>query len=143
VGCEHKYWGDSFSNPIADPNPRLEMLIEAARRGAKVHVLLDSLFDEPEDLRSNRATVDYLNLLAVTEGLDLAATTGNPTGGGIHMKLVLVRVDGETWSAVGSLNGREISYKVNRVVMLLVDHPAVYERLAEVFAWDWDRSPGF
>ena len=31
---EHKFWGDSDSNPVADPNPRLERLIDAARRGA-------------------------------------------------------------------------------------------------------------
>jgi phosphatidylserine/phosphatidylglycerophosphate/cardiolipin synthase-like enzyme len=140
---EHKYWGDGDSNVIADPNPRLQLLIDAARRGATVRVLLDSFFDEPEALRSNRATVDYLNLLAAGEGLDLQARIGNPTGGGIHMKLVLVRVGGETWSAVGSLNGGEISYKVNREVVLMVDALAVYNRLTEVFQWDWEHSPGF
>jgi hypothetical protein len=73
-----------------------------------VRVLLDSFFDDPEELRSNLATVAYLNLIAASEGFDLVAATGNPTGGGIHAKLVLVRVDGETWSAVGSLNGGEV-----------------------------------
>jgi hypothetical protein len=53
VVCEHKYWGAVDSNPITDPNPRLQLLIEAARRGAKVRLLLDSYFDEPEALRSN------------------------------------------------------------------------------------------
>lgn len=134
---EHKYWGDGDSNPIADPNPRLEAMIDAARRGATVRVLLDSFFDEPEALRANRATVDYLNLIAQTEGLDMIAATGNPTGGGIHMKLVLVQIGGETWTALGSLNGGEVSHKINREVVLLVDHPTVYDRLLEVFAWDW------
>jgi cardiolipin synthase len=72
---------------IADPNPRLVEVINAARRGATVRVLLDSFFDDEDSLRSNRATVDYLNLIAQTEGLDLEARTDNPTGGGIHMKL--------------------------------------------------------
>lgn len=134
---EHKYWGDGDSNPIADPNPRLEAIIAAARRGATVHVLLDSFFDDPEALRSNRATVDYLNLLAAHEGLDIQARSGNPTGGGIHMKLVLVQVNGERWTALGSLNGGEVSHKINREIMLLVDHPLVYERLVEVFTHDW------
>lgn len=40
---------------------------------------------------------------------------------GIHMKLVLVQVDGETWTALGSLNGGEVSHKLNREVMLRVD----------------------
>jgi phosphatidylserine/phosphatidylglycerophosphate/cardiolipin synthase-like enzyme len=115
----------------------LQLVIDAARRGARVRLLLDSFFDEGEALRSNQATVEYLRNLASAEGLDLEARLGNPTGGGLHAKLVLVRVDGETWSAVGSLNGGEISYKVNREVVLMVDHPYVYDRLLEVFRHDW------
>ena len=38
---------------------------------------------------------------------------------------------------MGSLNGGEVSHKVNREVVLLVDHPLVYDRLAEVFLYDW------
>ena len=98
MGCEHKYWGDGQSNPIADPNPRLQRLIKAARR--------------------NRATVDYVRAIAAAEGLDLDARLGNPTGGGIHAKIVLIRVGGETWSVVGSLNGGEISHKINREVLM-------------------------
>ena len=41
VGCalyfaylyEHKYWGSSDGNSISDPNPRMEAVIDAARRG--------------------------------------------------------------------------------------------------------------
>jgi cardiolipin synthase A/B len=64
---------------------------------------------------------------------------GNPTGGGIHAKLALLRIGGVTWSAVGSLNGGEISHKLNREVALMTDQPAVYHRLVEVFGWDWGR----
>ena len=134
---EHKFWGDSDSNPIADPNPRLVRLIDAARRGARVRLLLDSLFDDAEDPRSNRATADYLHELAAAEGLDMEVRLANPTGGGLHAKVMLVRVGNETWSAVGSLNGGEVSHKLNREVVLLVDHPAVYDRLSEVFLHDW------
>ena len=139
---ENKNWGDSTSNPIADPNPRLQALIEAARRGARIRLLLDSFFDDPEALRSNRASVDYVRALAVAEGLDLDARVGNPTLGGIHAKIVLVRLGNERWSAVGSLNGGEISYKLNREVVVLTDFAGVYERLAEVFAWDWKQTVG-
>jgi phosphatidylserine/phosphatidylglycerophosphate/cardiolipin synthase-like enzyme len=134
---EHLYWGYSDSNPIADPNPRLDALIAAARRGAQVRVLLDSFFDSPETQRSNRATVAYLNDLAAREGLDLQAATGNPTRRGLHAKIILLRIGNETWSAVGSLNGGEISHKVNREVVLLVDDPLIYARLLEVFSHDW------
>ncbi len=88
--------GDGQSNPIADPNPRLQMIIDAARRGAKVRVLLDSFIDEPEALRSNQAMVGYLAAVATTEGLDIVSAVGNLTGGGIHAKWLLARVDGVT-----------------------------------------------
>ena len=60
----------------------------------------------------------------------------SPTGGGLYAKLVLVRVDRERWSAVGSLNGGGISQKISRSVMLLVDAPAIYDRLAKVVVLD-------
>jgi hypothetical protein len=60
-----------------------------------VRLLLDSLFDDAEGLRSNRATAGYLHALAQAEGLDLEVRLGNPTGGGIHAKLYLVRVEGK------------------------------------------------
>jgi len=137
---ENKNWGKTTSNPIADPNPRLLALIEAARRGVRVRLLLDSFFDEPDALRSNRATVDYVQNLATTEGLDLEARLGNPTLGGIHAKLALVRLGAERWSAVGSLNGGETSHKLNREVMVMTDLAGVYERLKEVFTWDWAQT---
>ena len=109
------------------------MLIAAARTGG---VLLDSLFDDGDALRSNRATADSLHALAANDRLDLQARTGNPTGGGIHMKLVLVKVGDETWTALGSLNGGEVSHKINREVVLMVDAPAVYDRLRALFLHD-------
>jgi phosphatidylserine/phosphatidylglycerophosphate/cardiolipin synthase-like enzyme len=136
---ENKNWGETTSNPVADPNPRLQALIEAARRGVRVRLLLDSFFDEPETLRSNRATVDYIRTLAAAEKLDIEAKVGNPTLGGIHAKLVLVAVGAERWSAVGSLNGGETSYKLNREVVVMTDLVGVYERLSQVFAWDWAK----
>jgi phosphatidylserine/phosphatidylglycerophosphate/cardiolipin synthase-like enzyme len=134
---ENKFWGDSDSNPVADPNPRLQALIEAARRGVKVRLLLDGFFDEGEALRSNQATANYLAEIAAAEGINIEAKVGNPTAGGIHAKWVLLRVGGVKWSAVGSLNGGEISYKVNREVVLMVDQPAIYDRLLAVFLHDW------
>ncbi len=137
---EQKYWGDAFSNPVADPNPRLAELVDAARRGARVRVLLDSFFDDPAGDRSNQATRAYLETVAAAENLDLQVRLGNPAGLGIHAKVALIHVDGAYWSAVGSLNGGEVSHKLNREVVLLVDAPAIYARLAEVFEADWEKS---
>jgi hypothetical protein len=41
-----------------------------------------------------------------------------------------------TQQVVGSLNGGEVSHKLNRELVLMVDAPALYDRLAGVFAWD-------
>ncbi|RLT37330.1 MAG: hypothetical protein DWI57_13810 [Chloroflexi bacterium] len=137
---EHKYWGDTFSNPVADPNPRLAALIDAARRGAQVRVLLDSYFDEPSDDRSNRATADYLRLVAQAAGLDIQALTGNPAGAGVHAKAGTLAIGDERWLLVGSVNGGEISHKINREVSLLVNAPLLYDRLSELFESDWMQS---
>ncbi len=134
---ENAFWGESGSNAVADPNPRLEAAIDAARRGAKVRLLLDSFFDDAESLRNNQLTVEYVRAIAASEGLDLDARLGNPTGGGIHAKLVLVSVGMQRWSAIGSLNGSEASHKINREVVLIVDEPDVYARLLSVFEHDW------
>lgn len=134
---EHKNWGESSSSPIADANPRLQGLIDAARRGAKVRLLLDSYFDDAGAVRSNARTVEYVNTLATAEGLDLEAKVANPTRGGIHAKVVLLQIGNESWSAVGSLNGGEVSHKLNREVVLLTNLAGVYDRLREVFERDW------
>ena len=119
---------------------RLEALIAAARRGARVRILLDSFFDEPAALRSNAAPLAYVRAVAAQERLNLQAQLGNPTAGGIHAKLLLARIGGETWSAVGSLNGGEVSFKLNREVVLLLDSPAIFARLHAVFDHDWAIS---
>jgi len=68
---------------------------------------------------------------SAAEGLDLQARTG------IHAKIVLVTVGAERWSVVGSLNGGEVSHKLNRELLLLTDAPAIHARLAEMFGHDW------
>lgn len=68
--CEHMYWGDSESNPIADPNPRREMLIEAARLGSQVSALLDSFFDDGKiSHKVNREAILFVDHPAVYDRL--------------------------------------------------------------------------
>jgi len=140
---ENLYWGAEASNIINDPNPRLEAYIAAARRGATVRVLLDAYFDN-QDLnspRSNLRTVEYLNALAQAEGLDLQARRRNPTGQGIHNKMVLARIGGQGWAVAGSLNGGEVSAELNREMALKVASNEVYDYLADVFWYDWGVTP--
>jgi len=85
--------------------------------------------------------VEYLTALAQAEGLDLQARRRNPTGEGIHNKLVLAQIGGRGWTGVGSLNGGEVSAKLNRELALLVGSDAAYAYLADVFWYDWGVTP--
>ena len=134
---ERPYWGPSTSNPTDDPNPRLEAYIDAARRGARVRLLLDAFFDDENSAVSNTATCVYVKTVAGDEALDLACALGNPAGLGIHNKMVLAKLNGRGYVHVGSLNGTEQSSKGNRELALQVQSDGAYALLAEMFNRDW------
>ena len=133
---ERAHWGATNSNPAADPNPRLEAALDAARRGADVSLLLDSFFDDADSAVGNAAACAYVTQVAANEGLRLRCQTGNPTGLGIHNKMVLAQIDGRGYVHVGSLNGTEVSHKGNRELALQVQSDAAYAYLARAFAGD-------
>lgn len=130
---EPVHWGGRDGTPVSDPNPRLEAILAAARRGARVRLLLDSYFDDG----GNAETCAYVNALALGERLDLACALANPTGLGLHNKMVLVRAGGQAWVHVGSLNGSELAHKGNRELALQVQSDALYTYLAGLFVVDW------
>lgn len=136
---ERPYWGATSSNATDDPSPRVEAYINAARSGASVQILLDSLFDDG-DATSNTATCAYVNGIAQAESLDLACKTGNPAGLGIHNKMVLLQISGMGYIHVGSLNGSEQSSKGNRELALQVQSNDAYAYLAELFQRDWGAT---
>jgi hypothetical protein len=130
-------WG---SSPLTTPNLRLSSYVEAARRGAKVRVLMNGRsFATPESVppQETVATAAYLNQIAAQESLDLRAATGDPTGGGIHNKMVLVDLGGKGYVHLGSINGSETSSKLNRELAIQLQSDAAYSYLAGVFAADW------
>lgn len=133
---ERPHWGATAGNPVDDPNPRLEALIAAARRGATVRLMLDAFFDTPDSPVSNAATCNYVNAVGRAEGLSLHCELGNPTGLGIHNKMVLARIDGRGYVHVGSINGTELSNKGNRELALQVQSDAAYAYLEGLFLGD-------
>jgi cardiolipin synthase len=137
---ERPHWGVTNSNAAADPNPRLEAALDAARRGADVSLLLDSFFDDAGSAVGNAATCAYVTQVAGREGLRLRCQTGNPTGLGIHNKMALAQIDGRGFVHVGSLNGTEVSHKTNRELTLSVQSDAAYAYLARLFAGDAPRT---
>lgn len=134
---ERPHWGAGNSNSAEDPNPRLEAYLDAARRGATVRLLLDSYFDDASGGVSNQATCEYVEEVAARERLRVRCALGNPTGLGIHNKMVLLKLDGRGWVHVGSLNGTEQAAKGNREVALQVQSDAAYALLAQMFSGDW------
>lgn len=136
---ERVHWGVSSSTVISDPNPRLEAYIQAARQGASVRILLDSAYD---DQQQNLATALYVQSVSKAEDLDLQARLGNPTLGGVHNKMVLVRLGTDRYVHVGSINGSEASSKVNRELALQARSDGAHQYLEQVWHYDWDHSRG-
>ena len=90
--------------------------------------------------RSNLRTEEYLTSVSRAEGLDLQVSHANPTGLGLHNKMVLAEIGGRGWSMIGSLNGGEASAKVNREVSVIVQSDELYRYLAEMFWGDWSGT---
>lgn len=134
---ERPFWGASTSNPIDDPNPRLEAYIDAARRGTAVRIMLDGYFSPYSDLNGNGTTCRYINELRSQEQLDIECTLENPAGLGIHNKMVLVEINGLGYVHVGSINGSEQSSKGNREIALQFQSNEAFAYLAEMFDGDW------
>ncbi len=120
----------------AGANPRVRALVDAARRGASVRLLLDEYYDDGD----NFTTCLHLNEIARTEGLDLVCRLGNATGLGVHAKVFFTRVGDEKWVHIGSINGTETSNKINREVALQFASDAAYDFLMTVFEHDWVRA---
>ncbi len=127
-------WTHSFGD--AGANPRVRALIDAARRGASVRLLLDKYYDAGD----NFTTCLHLNEIARAEGLDLACRLGNVTGLGVHAKVFFARVGGEKWVHIGSVNGTETSNKINREVALQFASDEACDFLMTVFEHDWARA---
>lgn len=133
-----------------DPtNPRLAAYLAAARRGARVRVLLDGRFDDGGP-NSNRDAAARLNAIGRAERLDLESRLADPAGGGLHAKLALVslasRRDAGAWAAshwvhLGSWNGTEVSAKANREAVMQFESAAGHAYLARLFDADWTGAP--
>jgi hypothetical protein len=102
-----------------------------------VRLLLDEFFDTASAQNSNTATCAYVDEIAQQEQLHLECALANPTGLGIHNKMVLVQIAGSGYIHVGSINGSETSSKANRELALQVQSDEAYRYLADMFDHDW------
>ncbi len=140
VYVQQLYERSDWGHPVSAPNLRLQAYIEAARRGARVRILLNGgSFDLAYlPLTDEAEAVAAVNAIAQSEGLDMSARMGDPTEYGIHNKMVLVDLRGRgRYAHVGSINGSETSSKVNREIALQVRSRELFDYLYQVFVHDW------
>ncbi|MBN2797785.1 MAG: hypothetical protein JXX28_01440 [Deltaproteobacteria bacterium] len=153
------FWGSGRMKEVergvsTTPDLLLAAIVEAARRGVRVRVLLDcsdfscrcgtGRTQAKED--SNVNTVAWLREVAAEEGLDLEARLLDIKGEGerddfesaglskIHNKGMVV--DQET-VLFSSINGSENSFKGNREIGLLVSSAEVARYYQRLFWYDW------
>jgi phosphatidylserine/phosphatidylglycerophosphate/cardiolipin synthase-like enzyme len=138
----YEHWGSKRKDtPETAPNLFLEAIIDAARRGVKVRILLDSYWYNvlENDPVSNIKTLEYVNAVSREEGLDLEARLADLKALGLqklHTKGVIV--DGDV-VLISSINWNEHSPTKNREIGVIVyGEPAQY--FTEVFECDWDPS---
>ncbi len=139
----HKYWGGaSTGSTTSTPDIYLEEAINAARRGVKVRILLDSATVDPTDPRNNAETAKYVNDTAAAEHLDLQARLINldvVRVEMIHNKGMIV--DGQT-VLVSSINWSENSPTNNREAGLTITNAQLADYYNDIFWYDWyDGNP--
>lgn len=134
----YKYWGASATgSPTTTPDLYLEECINAARRGVKVRILLDSAFLDASDPRDNQYTVQYVNSIAATENLDLQAKLIDLKKLGlekVHNKGILA--DSQK-TLVSSINWSEASPQKNREAGVIIDNTEVNAYYEQLFWYDW------
>ncbi len=121
-------------------NPLVEQLVEAARRGVRVRLLLDGSpynLDEGDD---NDEAARRLNAIAGAEGLALEARLLSPhlpEGGKLHNKGLIVD-DREVW--ISSMNWNYHGAYENRETGLHVVSSRLASTYREAFEADWGQG---
>lgn len=135
----NKYWGTSTNQK---PDLYLEEVINAARRGVEVRVIMDSAFLDDADAKDNQYTVEYINNIAATEGLNMSAKLMNLTATHlekVHNKGVIVD---RNKVLVSSINWSENSPTNNREAGVIVENSEIAKFYEGVFWWDWNDGSG-
>ncbi|MDO9537170.1 MAG: lamin tail domain-containing protein [Thermoplasmata archaeon] len=143
----YKHWGSrSTGSPETTPNLYLEAIIEAARRGCEIRILLDSTYYNvmDSDPIDNDDTVEYVNLIAAAEGLDMEAKLINLNEhnlGKVHNKGLIA----DDSVLISSINWNYQSAALNRESGIIIENPEVGEYFAGIFQYDWkdDLTPPF
>ncbi|CAD6494303.1 MAG: Cardiolipin synthase [Candidatus Argoarchaeum ethanivorans] len=125
-----KKWGSSADRK---PNPFLEAVINASRRGCEAKILLNPTYS----FESNQATIDYVRSAAANEGLDLDAKFIDIENTGLnktHNKGVIVD---NSKVLISSINWNENSAASNREAGVIVENEDAAGFYTDVFLYDW------
>ncbi len=140
----YQHWGSvKYDTVDSAPNPLLEALIERARHGIAVRILLDSTYfnmDEDKGV-SNLHTMEYVNEVAEREGIPIEARAIDLDSKGIvkaHTKGMVI--DGKK-ALVSSINWNENSVMSNREVGVVISGDAA-GYYARAFENDWSEGGG-
>ncbi len=125
----HKNWGD-------DPNKYLEAVIDAARRGCEVKILLDNSWYNTD---TNSEVMLYLNKLAEDENLDIQVrfVRDDLNVDKLHTKGVIV--DGNK-TFISSINWNKNSPAQNREVGVIVVNSEVSDYFTDIFMHDFGNT---
>jgi phosphatidylserine/phosphatidylglycerophosphate/cardiolipin synthase-like enzyme len=117
--------------------PFLQAVLDAARRGVEVRILLGSSWYVEEE---NRQLKRWLDEQAAAEDLPLEVRLAEPSGAfeKIHAKGVIVDED---QVVLGSLNWNNNSARQNREVALLIEGESAGAYFGDVFDSDWQQTP--
>ncbi len=141
----YKHWGDKDTGSVTEtPNIYLEAVIDAARRGCEVRILLDSSYynTEPDNPIDNDDTVEYINSLAASEALDMEAKLvilSEHNFSKIHNKGMIA----DNCTLISSINWNLNSVTKNRETGLIINNSEVASYFTSVFEYDWvdDHTP--
>ncbi len=138
----YTHWGSpTYDSVESSPNPLLEALIDKARNGVEVRILLDSTYYNMDDEKnvSNYNTIIYVNNISENENLPLEAAAMDLDFHGIstvHNKGVIV--DGDM-VLVSSINWNENSVMNNRETGVIIEGDAAgYYK--DIFEHDWESA---
>jgi len=115
-------------------NTRLQSYVEAARRGARVRLLIDGYHVVTD---RNLPIYNYLLGVIAAEDIDLETQMGLAGTNRMHNKLILAEINGEKFASIGSLNESEKAYKLTRELQIIVKSDAVHTYLRNMFDLDW------
>ncbi len=143
----YKHWGDRATGTITEtPNLYLEAVIDAARRGCEVRILLDSTYYNIEsgDPIDNDDTVEYVNEIAIAEDLDMEAKLVNLVEHDfvkIHNKGMIV----DDKVLISSINWNLNSATANRETGVIIQNQEAANFFTDIFDYDWkdDTTPPY